>query len=137
MDFRFSNKLLNWSLLKLHSENLIFMSPVLISEFPFPAPSKLKMLQMQCCGGYTAMLWRLYSNVAEAIQPCCEGYTAMLWRLYSHVAEAIQPCCECYTAMLRRIYSYIVEANLFSIHMWHKGQREEKIQTFLVIVSYT
>ena len=22
---------------------------------------------------------RLYSNVADAIQPCCAGYTAMLW----------------------------------------------------------
>ena len=113
MDFRFSNKLLNWSLLKLHSENLIFMSPVLISEFPFPAPSlgaKLKMLQMQCCGGYTAMLWRLYSNVAEAIQPCCEGYTAMLRRLYSRVAEAIQLCCGGYTVMLRRLYSHVAEA---------------------------
>ena len=34
------------------------------------------------------MLWRLYNYVAEAIQLCCGGYTAILRRLYSHVAEA-------------------------------------------------
>ena len=49
------------------------------------------------------MLQRLYSHVAEAIQPCCRGYTVMsggytvmFRRLYSHVAEAIQPCWGCY-----------------------------------------
>ena len=50
-----------------------------------------------CCGGYIALLQRLYSYVAEAIHPSCGskqlfcgGYTAMLGRLG-------------YTAMLRRL----------------------------------
>ena len=34
------------------------------------------------------MLWNLNSHVAEAMQQCCGGYTAMLRRLYSNVAEA-------------------------------------------------
>jgi hypothetical protein len=43
---------------------------------------------------YVALFASYYNqSFAEAIQSCCGGYTVMLQRLYSNVAEAIQSCC--------------------------------------------
>jgi hypothetical protein len=58
-------------------------------------------------GNYREWIYRNW--IGTAIQPCCGGYAAMLPRLYSHVVEAIQPCCRGYTVILRMLRSHVAE----------------------------